>query len=191
MSGIVDRRGGRWPQVGDVIQDPVHGETMRFLHVGDKKDQALRVEMTIAPQASGPPAHIHPMSTETFEVWSGAIRLKAGRDDRVVSAGDTVTVQPGRSHGFYNHTDESAVVITEWQPGLGMAGFLDEWFELARSGKLNSKGMATPLQTAVLFDAYLDSIALPALPLGLQRNLFHGLARLGRRRGYDAGRLPR
>lgn len=188
MAGTV-RREGRWPQEGEVIRNPVHGETMRFLHVGDDDDQVLRVEMTVEPQASGPPAHIHPTSTERFEVRSGAIRLNAGREDRVVSAGETVTVPPGTPHTFCNHTDETAVVIVEWQPGLGMAGFLDKWFQLARSGELNSKGMATPLQTAVLFDAYLDSIALPVLPLRLQRLLFRGLGRLGRRRGYDAGRM--
>lgn len=97
-------------------------------------------------------------------------------------------VEPGTPHTFYNHTEETATVITEWRPGMEMLGFLDKWFELARCGQVNSKGMASPLQTAVLFDSYLDSIALPVLPLALQRVLFRSLGNLGRRRGYTAWR---
>lgn len=101
-----------------------------------------------------------------------------------------MTVEPSSPHTFYNHTGETAIVLVEWQPGRDMAAFLDKWFELARRGRLNSKGMATPLQTAVLFDAYLESIALPLVPLGVQRTLFRGLGRLGRRRGYSAKARP-
>jgi quercetin dioxygenase-like cupin family protein len=179
-------------RAGDVIHDPVHGETMRFLHVGGgNEDPVLRVEMTVEPQASGPPAHIHPRSEERFEVRAGAIRLRMRREDRVISAGEVASVEPRTPHTFSNPTDEPAVILTEWRPGLGMAGFLDKWFELARSGQLNSKGLPSLLQTAVLFDAYLESIALPALPFGLQRMLFRGLGRLGRRRGYTSARLTR
>jgi len=172
------------PRPGDVIHNPVHGETIRFLHTGGDDDPTLRGELTVGPQASGPPPHIHPNSSEQFKVISGAVRLKSGREDRVVVAGEVATVQPGVRHSFHNHTDEPAVVLVRFEPGLDMARFLDKWFELARNGQLNSKGRSGVLQTAVLFDAYLDSIALPGLPLGLQRLLFRGLSGLARRRGY-------
>lgn len=180
--------GRRVLKTGDVIHNPVHGETVRFLQVGaDGETEVLLVELTIEPQASGPPAHIHPASSERFEVRSGAIRLRSGREERVIAAGESATIEPATPHTFYNHTEEPVVVVTEWRPGLGMAEFLDKWFELARTGQLNSKGRSGLLQTAVLFDAYLDSIALPTIPLGFQRVLVGGLGRLGRRLGYTAG----
>jgi quercetin dioxygenase-like cupin family protein len=137
-AGHPDER--RIPRAGDVIHNPVHGETMRFLHVGrGNEDPVLRVEMTVEPQASGPPAHIHPRSVERFEVRTGTINLRVRREDRLISAGDVASVEPGTPHTFYNHADKPAVILTEWRPGLRMAGFLDKWFELARSGQLNSK----------------------------------------------------
>lgn len=189
MTGDADLRvDRRAPRVGDVIHNPVQGETMRFLNIGDNgADPVLRVEMTVQPQASGPPPHIHPGATETFSVRTGAIRLRAGGDDRVVSAGEAVAVEPGTRHTFYNHTDQTAVVVTEWDPALSMARFLDKWFELARSGQFNKKGMPPLLQVAVLFDAYLEAIALPGIPLELQRPLGRVVSRLGRLRGYTAG----
>ena len=167
------------PNIGDVIHNPVHGETMRFLETGHD----LQVELTVLPQASGPPAHIHPNAAESFHVTSGAILLKAGRERQVLTAGQSLTVSPGTAHTFWNHTNAPAVVITTWKPGLQIADFLDAWFSLARNGRLNDKGMSSPLQTAVLFDAYLDSIAIPKLPLAVQRGVFGLLGRIGRRRG--------
>jgi hypothetical protein len=67
-----------------------------------------------------------------------------------------------------------------------MADFLDAWFWLARDGHFNDKGMPSPLQTAVLFDTYLDSIAIPWIPLPLQRGIFGLLGAMGRRRGLTS-----
>ena len=175
------------PAAGDVIHNPVHGETMRFLEVADYGDDTkLRVEATVAPQASGPPPHVHPHSSETFEVLSGAMKLKAGREELVLAEGQSRTVGPNTAHKFWNHSDEQAVVLIEWDPGMEMALFLDRWFQLARDGHLNDKGMSTPLQTAVLFDAYLESIAIPVVPIAVQKRLFRTFARWGARRGYTS-----
>lgn len=173
--------------VGDVIHNPVHGETMQFLEVGDNGDaELLRVEMTVEPQAKGPPAHIHPHSTETFEMLSGAMKLRTGREEHVLSEGEKQTVDSNTPHRFWNHTGEQALVVIEWRPGAAMAHFLDKWFQLARDGELNRKGLAAPLQTAVLFDAYLDSIAIPVIPIAMQRQILRVTGRWGRKRGYTA-----
>ena len=173
--------------VGDVIHNPVHGETIRFLQVGDGgEDPALRVEVEVQPQASGPPAHVHPLSTETFEVLSGAMMLRSGRSEQLLTKGQTFTVEPKIPHTYWNHTDQQALVVIEFQPGVAMVNFLDKWFQLARDGELNSKGMARPLQTAVLFDAYLDSIAVPVVPIAIQRQILRLVGRWGRSRGYTA-----
>jgi quercetin dioxygenase-like cupin family protein len=172
----------RVPEAGDIINDPVHGETVRFLEVGTDAS-VTRFELTAEPQASGPPAHIHPRSYERFEVLSGAIWLKSGSEERVVEAGERVSVPPGFSHTWHNHTDDLAVVLVEMDPGYSMAQFLDQWFELARAGRLNSEGDLNFLHSAVLFYPHLDTMAVPGIPLGLQRGLMRGLSWLGRRRG--------
>jgi quercetin dioxygenase-like cupin family protein len=170
---------------GDLIVDPVHGETVRFLQIGSERS-ATRFELTAEPQASGPPAHVHPRSYERFEVLSGAILLRSGRDERVVNAGEAATVPPGTSHTWHNHTAAPAIVLVEIDPGYSSAQFLDQWFELARAGHLNSKGDLGLLQSAVLFSPHLDVIAAPGIPLGLQRVLLRMLSRLGGGRGNRA-----
>jgi mannose-6-phosphate isomerase-like protein (cupin superfamily) len=171
------------PKAGDVITDPVHGETVRFLEVGSDTS-VTRFELTAEPQASGPPAHIHPKSYERFVVVSGAVWLKSGREDRPVEAGEKVTVPPGSSHTWHNHTNDLAVVLVEIDPGYGAARFFDEWFRLARDGRLNSKGDTSFLQSMALFHPHVgDLMAVPGIPLGLQRTLARSFGWIGRRRG--------
>jgi quercetin dioxygenase-like cupin family protein len=175
----------RAPKAGDVITDPVHGETVRWLKIGSDTS-VTSCELTAQPQASGPPVHSHPRSYERFEVRAGAIRLRSGRQERVVRAGETVTVAPRTAHTWYNHTDEPAVVLVEWNPGYSAAEFLDEWYEMAREGRLDSKGDLGLLEGAALFYPHLDAVAMPRIPLGIQRVLMRSLSWLGQRRGSGA-----
>ena len=172
------------PKVGETINDPVHGETVRWLEIGSA-ESVTRFELTVDPQASGPPAHIHPKSYERFEVQSGSVLLRSGRDERVVGPGQEISVPPGTSHTWHNHTDEPAVVLVEMDPGFTCAQFLDQWYELARAGRLNSKGDLGLLQIAALFYPHTDIMAVPGIPLGLQRALMRSLSWLGRQRGLD------
>lgn len=172
------------PDVGAIVEDPVHGYTVRFDQIGSDTE-AAKLEFTARPQASGPPAHIHPKSYERFEVLSGAVTLKSGRDRSVVETGQQASVPPGASHTWHNHTDHPAVVRVEMDPGLTMALFLDEWYELARDGRLNSKGDLGLLHTAVLFYPHINNglMAVPGVPLRIQPTLMRTLAWLGRRLG--------
>lgn len=172
------------PDVGTIVEDPVHGYTVRFDQIGSDTE-AAELEFTAQPQASGPPAHVHPKSYERFEVLSGAVTLRSGRDRSVVETGEKVTVPPGVSHTWHNHTDQPAVVRVEMDPGLTMARFLDEWYGLARDGRLNSKGDLGLLHTAVLFYPHINNglMAVPGVPLRIQPTLIRTLNWLGRRFG--------
>jgi quercetin dioxygenase-like cupin family protein len=172
------------PEVGTIVDDPIHGYSVRFDQIGSDTE-AGKLQFTAEPKASGPPAHIHPKCYERFEVLSGAIMLKMGRDQRVVEPGEKVSVPPGASHTWHNHTDQPAVVLVEMDPGLTFARFLDEWYELARDGRLNSKGDLGLLHTAVLFSPHVENglMAVPGIPLRVQPSLMRTLSWLGRRLG--------
>jgi quercetin dioxygenase-like cupin family protein len=176
----------RTPKAGDIITNPVHGETVRFLEVGSATT-VTRLELTAEPQASGPPAHIHPRSYERFEVLSGAVWLKSGREERAVEAGEKVTVPPGSTHTWHNHTDDLAVVLVEIDPGYGAAQFFEDWYKLARDGRLNSKGDTSFLQSMAIFHPHIgDLMAVPGVPLGLQKALGRSFGWVARRRGYES-----
>jgi mannose-6-phosphate isomerase-like protein (cupin superfamily) len=169
---------------GDVITDPVHGETVRFLEIGTDHS-ATRMELRVEPQASGPPGHIHPRSHERFEVRSGAIWLTSHDEQRAVGAGERITIPPGTPHTWHNHTDQPAVVVVEMDPGFSVAQFLDDWYGLARAGRLNKKGDLGLLHSAVLVVPHTDVMAMPGIPLRVQRPLLRSLSWLGRHRGYE------
>ena len=184
MESGADRRESdrRTPRAGDVITNPVYGDTVRWLQIGSDSSPT-RFELIVYPHASGPPTHIHPRSYERFEVLSGAVRLRMGREDRIVGSGETVTVPPRTIHTWHNHTDQPATVIAEMDPGFGFARFIDEWYEMARKGRLDSKGDLGLFDTATIFEPdVIDAIAMPRIPLGLQKALFRGIRRLGRLR---------
>jgi mannose-6-phosphate isomerase-like protein (cupin superfamily) len=61
--------------VGQTIENPVTGDTVRFLSVPTGAAGELIVEMTTVPGGQGPPMHVHPRSSETFAVKSGSITL--------------------------------------------------------------------------------------------------------------------
>lgn len=172
------------PRVGETVEDPVHGYSVRFLQIGSDT-LAAELEFTAEPHASGPPAHTHPKSHERFEVLSGAVILKTGRNSRVVETGEKVTVPPGASHTWHNHADQPATVRVEMDPGLTFAAFLDEWYELARDGRLNSKGDLGLLHTAVVFYPHIENglMGLPGIPLAIQLPLMRTLSWLGKRLG--------
>lgn len=103
------------PKVGETVEDPVHGYSVRFLQIGSDTSVA-ELESTAESQASGPPAHTHPKSYERFEVLSGAVMLKTGRDSRVVESGEKVTVPPGAStHGTTTPTNQRSCGL-KWTP---------------------------------------------------------------------------
>ncbi|MGY1706547.1 cupin domain-containing protein [Geodermatophilus sp. SYSU D00697] len=115
------------------------GETIRVLASGqDNGGAALEVDALLPPGLAGPPRHRHRTQTETFTVREGRLRVVVGRDTRVLTAGETVTVPPGVTHGFANPFDEPARIRMRETP----AGPLEEQFRaLAGSGRFPPIGL--------------------------------------------------
>lgn len=157
--------------------NPVTGET---LVVRDTGADLLRVEITAHPGRPGPPAHVHPGAAERFVVRSGALRVRVGRERRVLRAGEEATAAPGETHAYTAVGDEPAVFTVELVPPGGMAAFFDGVYGLAERGLVGRIGQPGLLRVAPLFDAHLSDIALPGVPLPVQRPVWRALASLGR-----------
>ena len=79
------------------------GESIKFFGEADSSAAQVENEVTLAPGAVGPPAHRHPGQTETFNVVSGKMVAKLGKEEKVINAGEVLVVTPGQSHTFYNN----------------------------------------------------------------------------------------
>ncbi|PYV53450.1 MAG: hypothetical protein DMG96_08425 [Acidobacteria bacterium] len=66
---------------------------------------------TLAPAASGPPAHIHTQQVEWFEVVSGKMIATVNKQSHTVQAGQKIEVKAGQTHTFRNGNNESGLEL--------------------------------------------------------------------------------
>src|SRR4051794_37797679 len=114
-------------------------------------------------------AHVHPKQSETFEVISGELSMKAGRDKVVAEAGDVVAVAPGQVHKFWNEGDAPVTFRCTVAPALDFERFIETMFALAADGKLNKRGMPNPLRHAAIANAHFADSRAPYIPAWLQK----------------------
>jgi quercetin dioxygenase-like cupin family protein len=157
-------------RAGDRLVNEVTGETITFLETAADTDGAYTlIEVEVAPGGGVPMAHVHPNQSETFEVISGELSMKAGGDTLVAKAGDVVTVAPGQVHKFWNAGDAPVTFRCTVAPALEFERFLETMFALAADGKLNKRGMPSPLRLAAIANAHFADSRAPYIPAWLQK----------------------
>jgi mannose-6-phosphate isomerase-like protein (cupin superfamily) len=133
--------------------------------VEDSADR-LVVDVTYAPGGSAPPAHFHPMQDERFEVRSGVLGVRIGRERRELRAGDVLEIPRGTKHAMWNAGHEPATAVWTTSP----AGRTLDWFRTLDA--IEGKPGAVTLAPALL--AYDDVFRL-AGPRWLVRPLLRAL----------------
>jgi mannose-6-phosphate isomerase-like protein (cupin superfamily) len=165
------------PSPGEVIVNPVTGETVTFLEV---TPELLKVDMKA--ERSSAPTHLHPKIRETWHLQEGLLHLEIDGTEYPLEAPALREVPPGTPHRFWS--DGPIHVVTHFEPAGGFGEFMETIYALARDGKTDKKGMPNLLQSAVIARAHLDDYALPFPPVWAQRILFAVLAPIGRLFGY-------
>jgi mannose-6-phosphate isomerase-like protein (cupin superfamily) len=168
-----------------VIENPMTGERIVFRKTSrETGGQAVVIETYVQPNGFVAAAHVHPDQEERFEVLSGSVGFRVGREKTVAGAGHRMTVPAGTPHKFWNAGDEVAHFVCEVRPALQFESLIETMFALANDGKTNRKGMPNPLRLAVIANAHFDTVRLPFPPAWLQKlGLLLG-APLGRLLGY-------
>ncbi len=173
-------------RTGDTIENPVTGERLRFLKTSrDTGGESVVVEVTVQPDGFVAAAHVHPNQSEHFQVLEGTVGFKLDGKTIEAKAGDSVVVEPGTSHKFWNAGETPARFVTVVSPALQFEQLIETMFSLAADGKTNGKGMPNPLRLAVIASAHFDDVRLPFPPAFIQRM---GLAMgrpVGRLLGYE------
>ena len=170
---------------GDTIENPVTGERIEFLQTSQETaGEAVLVEVTVEPRGAVAAAHAHPYQTERFEMLEGVVTFRVAGREIEAHAGDTLVVEPGQAHTFWNRGDEAARFRCTVRPALQFEGLIETMFALAADGKTNGKGMPNPLRLAVIANAHFDDVRLPFPPAWMQRVGLALGAPLGRLAGY-------
>jgi mannose-6-phosphate isomerase-like protein (cupin superfamily) len=162
-------------QPGDVIENPVTGERITFVRTSAQTGGAVaEMDLDLSPAAFLAAEHIHLRQEEKFEVLEGLIRLRCRGEESVCGPGETVAVPAGSPHAWAPDGDQGARVRITFTPGAGIEQFFDEFFRLAREGRVNAKGMPSLPVSARLGLAHDMYLAGPPVPL--QRAAFRVLA---------------
>jgi mannose-6-phosphate isomerase-like protein (cupin superfamily) len=174
-------------RAGESIENPVTGERIVFRKTSrETGGEAVVIETYVQPDGFVAAAHVHPSQEERFEVLSGTVGFKIGREQREAGPGERITVPAGTPHRFWNAGDDVAHFVCEVRPALQFESLLETMFALAADGKTNKKGMPNPLRLAVIARAHFDTVRLPFPPTVIPRAGLALGSPLGRLFGYAA-----
>jgi quercetin dioxygenase-like cupin family protein len=172
---------------GDTLRNPVTGETVHIVRsASDTDGEYVLVEVRVEPGGFVATTHVHPYQTEVFEVIEGEVGFKAGGKTLVAGPGETLVVEPGTAHRFWNAGDAPARFRCEVRPALRFEQLLSTMYALAADGKTNGKGMPNPLPLAVIAEHHCADVRLPFPPVWAQRVGLALGAPAGKLLGYGA-----
>lgn len=150
----------------------------------EQAEQALVSHLFVAPGGRVVAPHLHPTVEERFLILAGQVGFLIDGKESTLGPGEGATVPPGVIHDWWQVGDEEAQALVEVKPGVRFGEMAATLFGLAREGKVNPKGMPSPLQLAVLGHEYRDIVVFTKPPPAVTRVVLPPLAWLGRRRGY-------
>lgn len=171
-------------QPGDVLDLAPLDTRFHVRRTGAETDgQVLEMEWELGPKTGGTPVHIHPHATESYEVLEGSLDVFVKDEWKTLSAGDSVTVEPGVPHTFRNASAEMTRVRNVHQPAMRFGEYFYRLDKVVNSGVVSSGGM-TPralLHLSILMTSYPAEIRPVRPPVAVMR----AFAAVGRVLGYE------
>lgn len=178
-------------QTNDIIENPVIGDKLKFLVTSaDSNGELLKVHLWNKAGAQGPPEHLHPIQTETFTIVSGTVGFKCNGQEKILTAGQSITAQKNEMHKFWTIGDEPSEMTVELRPALRSEFFLETWYSLAEKGKV--KKDSTPrsfLQFMTILDGYYGEAFVAGPPILIQKWMARIFGGLGKMMGFK-GFIP-
>ncbi len=173
-------------KTNDIIENPVIGDKMQFLITAeDSKGETLKVKVWNKIGAQGPPEHIHPKQTETFEIISGTAGFKLNGKEQNLIAGQTITVPVNAPHKFHNAGDSELVMVVELKPALKTEFFLETFYSLAKKGKSNKNSVPNNfLHFMTILNEYYGEQFIIGPPIPVQKFLAKVVGGFGKLVGY-------
>jgi quercetin dioxygenase-like cupin family protein len=128
------------------IYNPYQKDTVLFLETfNETGGRYTLVEVEMAA-GGGNGLHYHNTYAETFECFSGELKIQVGKNIHTLQPGESATAHPHQLHRFFNDSDKACKFKVTITPGCkGFEETLQIAYGLARDGRVNSKGMPTKL----------------------------------------------
>jgi quercetin dioxygenase-like cupin family protein len=172
------------PAPARIITNPVTGEELTWLVRGDESGgRFVRAEIRVHGAGRGARLpHAHPSAHETFTVVRGHLALDCRGAVTVLGPGESLTVEPGVEHSWWNARAGELCLHVEVSPPGRYEELTDLGFRWAREGVLDACGDPGLVLGAAFVAEFADDVVFDVPPRWLQRVIVPPLARLGRRR---------
>lgn len=144
-----------------VHRNPAAGESLAVHPVADG---VLRAELEIGPVHHAPPAHRHPRAAERFTVVRGVIRIRVGRDRRLLREGESALVPAGVTHGYAGVAGVPARVRVELDPAGRMAEFFAALYAIDPAQRDPRTGAPRLRAVAAVLRRHPDDVTVPGVP---------------------------
>ncbi len=174
---------------GQVLENAVTG--VRVVFVKTPQDTGgLQVvhEFTYPPGTGREYPHVHQISSDRFEILEGQASYQLNGETGLVKAGDTLDFPPRipHLHPWNNGSEVLKIRQTVTFPTPHKAelekidSIVETFFGLAKDGKVNKDGVPSFLQVMVSFGDLLPELAMPGIPMPVQRVMMGTMTAIGR-----------
>lgn len=169
---------------GQVLENPASGERITFRETtAQTGGELLAIDLQLPPGGRVPGGlHRHPRQEERFQVISGQMRFRRGRDTIVAGPGDVVVVPAGVRHDFANAGGEDALIRVDVRPALNMERLFEVAVGLAQAKRTTPSGIPKPLDLALFVREFEQEVQGAFPPFWVQRMALAPLAWIAKRR---------
>ncbi len=144
----------------------------------DPNKDSCEFIIELAPNESGPPAHIHPTQVEVFKVLEGEPEFLVNGKWKKLNPGETVEVPINTIHTFRN-IGSSWIKLSNFHiPDMGFEAMMRELHDLVKSGKVtSSKDLKSIIHVSMLWVKYRE-LQVAVNPLGIAMKILAGVGKL-------------
>ncbi|UCZ52471.1 cupin domain-containing protein [Bacillus shivajii] len=168
------------------ITHKLTGEEITFLKSSeDTRGEYEYIEVYLPPKGEGPPLHYHRSFEEEFEVIDGELKLIIGEEERILTAGELLTVPKKTHHMFLNASNERPVTFrVKLTPAHHFETSMRIIYGLIEDGEVDEKGMLkSKMYTAIVLD--MQDSRIVQVPKIVQKFVLDRLAKRGKKQGID------
>jgi mannose-6-phosphate isomerase-like protein (cupin superfamily) len=150
----------------------------------DPKTEPWRLVNIVYPGFEGPPIHLHPHASESFDVIEGTLEIFADGEWSELGEGESSTVPPLVPHTLRNTGERPVRYRGAHIPGLGYERFMNRQLALVKAGKVRSfppKDPSSIIHLAMLAHEHSEDVRIVKPPGWLTTPM----ARLGKLLGFE------
>jgi quercetin dioxygenase-like cupin family protein len=163
---------------GDTLRLPGGASFVITKSAAETDGYRVELEITLPPDASGPPPHFHPHQEEQWHVLAGTLEVQVDGDWRTLQEGESKSIPAGHVHTLRNRTNEDVRVLDIHIPALDFQGYMEDLHRLTEAGKITT--LRSPRSLIYLATVLREHRTTQLTASRLQRIAESALAGLGK-----------